>query len=92
MALIALPARLTISEAKATLAQLEQALASSDATPVLDAAPLHELDTSAVAVLLACQRAAQAAGKQLSVQGAPAKLVQLATLYGVEGLIGQPAG
>jgi len=83
---IALPSVLTIGEARATLAQLQQALAS-EAAPVLDASGLQTLDTSAIAVLLDCQRGAAAAGKTLQIVGLPAKLVELARLYGVDALI-----
>ena len=89
-ATLALPARLTMGEARATLAQLQQALAASAAgTPlVIDASALAVLDTAAVAVLLDCQRSAHGAGRALQVQGAPAKLADLARLYGVDGLLG----
>jgi phospholipid transport system transporter-binding protein len=84
--MISLPATLTISEARAALASLSQQLAASS-EPVLDASALRTLDTSAVAVLLACQRQVQQRGQQLVVRGAPAKLSQLAQLYGVQGLL-----
>jgi phospholipid transport system transporter-binding protein len=91
MTLIALPERLTISEASATLTQLAEQLAGkgpgSDAL-TLDASALQQLDTSALAVLLACQRQAAGLGRPLRVEGAPAKLMQLAQLYGVESLLG----
>jgi phospholipid transport system transporter-binding protein len=87
MATIALPARITMNDARATLAQLQAQLQAADA-PVIDAAALVDLDTAAIAVLLDCQRQAQAGGKQLQLVGAPAKLGQLARLYGVEGLLG----
>jgi phospholipid transport system transporter-binding protein len=83
---IALPAVLTIVEARAEAERLVAALAAED-QPVLDASGLQTLDTSAIAVLLECRRVAQAAGKTLQVVGAPPKLGQLAKLYGVEGLI-----
>jgi phospholipid transport system transporter-binding protein len=86
MTTIALPERLTIAEARATLARLEPLLQAADA-PVLDASALRELDTSAVAVLLDCQRQAHARGLKLQISGAPPKLAQLAQLYGVEGLL-----
>ncbi|MBI5254937.1 MAG: STAS domain-containing protein [Burkholderiales bacterium] len=88
MATIALPAVLTIGEASAALARLQQAIAD-DPAPVLDASALKELDTSAVAVLLECQRTATEAGKRLQLVGAPPKLGQLAQLYGVDALIGR---
>jgi phospholipid transport system transporter-binding protein len=91
---IALPERLTMSEARATLARLEPLLAAA-AEPVIDASALIELDTAAVALLLDCQRQAHARGRVLRVTGAPAKLSQLAQLYGVDVLLGltgvQPA-
>ena len=84
---IALPERVTMSEARATLARLQPLLAAAD-EPVLDASALQDLDSAAVAVLLDCQRQALARGKTLRVTGAPAKLGQLARLYGVEALLG----
>jgi len=84
---ISLPERLTISEARATLLRLQPLLAAAD-QPVIDASALQDLDSAAVAVLLDCQRQAHARGKTLRVTGAPAKLGQLARLYGVEALLG----
>ena len=86
MATIALPAVLTIAEARATLAQLQQAMAA-EAAPVIDGSALKTLDSSAIAVLLDCQRQAVAAGKRLQLQALPTKLVELARLYGVDALI-----
>jgi phospholipid transport system transporter-binding protein len=89
-ATLALPARLTMGEARATLAQLQQALTTvaAGAPLVIDASALAVLDTAAVAVLLDCQRSAHLAGRRLQVQGAPDKLADLARLYGVDGLLG----
>ena len=84
---IALPQRLTISEARATLAEVQPQLQVAD-DPVIDASALVELDTSAVALLLDCRRQANSRGKQLRVTGAPPKLAQLAQLYGVRELLG----
>jgi phospholipid transport system transporter-binding protein len=91
MTTIALPARITMSDARATLAQLQPLLLAADA-PVIDASALADLDTAAIAVLLDCRRQAQAAGKTLQVVGAPAKLAQLATLYGVADLLALQPG
>jgi phospholipid transport system transporter-binding protein len=92
MALIALPAVLTLAEASATLTGLLDAIAAADAAPVLDATVLRTLDSSAIAVLLQCRRAALAQGKALTIVGSPPKLEQLAHLYGVEEMVGaQPA-
>lgn len=84
---ISLPERVTMSEARATLLRLQPLLAVAD-EPVIDASALQDLDSAAVAVLLDCQRQAHARGKTLRVTGAPAKLGQLARLYGVEALLG----
>ena len=86
MAAIALPAVLTMAEARATLAQLQQAVAA-EPDPVLDASGLHTLDSSAIAVLLACRRDALAQGKRLRLVSAPRKLNDLAALYGLDGLV-----
>ena len=91
MTTIALPARIIMSDARATLAQLQPLLLAADA-PVIDASALADLDTAAIAVLLDCRRQAQAAGKTLQVVGAPAKLAQLATLYGVADLLALQPG
>lgn len=84
---ISLPERVTMAEASATLLRLQPLLAAAD-EPVIDASMLRDLDSAAVAVLLDCQRQAHARGKTLRVTGAPAKLGQLARLYGVEALLG----
>ena len=86
MASLALPAVLTMAEARATLARLEPEIAAQ-ADPVVDASGLVTLDSAAVSVLLACRRAAAAAGKPLRIEGAPAKLAALARLYGVSELL-----
>ena len=76
-----------MAESSAELSRLLPLLQQAD-EPVLDASGLLELDTAALAVLLACQRQAQAAGRQLRVTAAPPKLAQLARLYGVDPLLG----
>ena len=82
-----LPPVLTMAEARVVMAQLEPAL-GADPAPVVDASPLVTLDTAALAVLLQCSRLATAAGNTLTVRGAPAKLSELARLYGVDALLG----
>ena len=61
------------------------------ATVVADASALKFFDSSALAVLLACRREAIAAGKPFAVSGLPARLQQLARLYGVANLFPQAA-
>ena len=91
MTTIALPARITMNDARATLAQLQPLLQAAD-PPVIDATALVDLDTAAIALLLDCRRQAQAGGKVLQVVGAPPKLAQLATLYGVADLLALQPG
>ncbi|MBE2243591.1 MAG: STAS domain-containing protein [Burkholderiaceae bacterium] len=86
--MLTLPATLTIAEARATLARLAQdATAESGAELTLDASALARFDTSALAVLLECKRIAQARGKRFALLHAPARLVDLARLYGIGPLL-----
>lgn len=85
---MALPERLTLGEAVATLSRLDGLLADQPgAQVVLDAGSLREFDSSALAVLLELRRRLQARGKALRVEGWPRRLQDLATLYGVHGLL-----
>jgi phospholipid transport system transporter-binding protein len=59
------------------------------AAVVADASALQQFDSSALAILLACRREALAAHKSFSVFGMPARLRQLAGLYGVAELVPQ---
>ncbi|WP_432258486.1 STAS domain-containing protein [Cupriavidus sp. TMH.W2] len=54
----------------------------------VDCAGLAQVDSSAVAVLLAWNRAAAVRNLALSLRGVPAQLSQLASLYGVDSLLG----
>jgi phospholipid transport system transporter-binding protein len=82
-----LPQRLTADEAPGVLRLLPQAIeANTEKTWVVDASQLQEFDSAALAVLLACQRAAQAQSKTLALCHAPPKLMALARLYGVDVL------
>ena len=58
---------------------------------LVDASAVKVFDSSALAVLLACRRAALEAGKQLVVEGLPKGLKSMAVLYGVDGLLIPPA-
>ena len=53
----------------------------------VDCAPLKQFDSSALAVLLAWQRAATARGAALTVVNLPAGLASLAQAYGVNTLL-----
>lgn len=56
----------------------------------VDCAALAQFDSSALAVLLAWERAAQARGVHLEVFNLPAGLASLAQAYGVDTLICRP--
>ena len=62
--------------------------APSQGDTVIDASHLQRLDTSCVAVLLTLQRRLAARGQSLSVSNAPAALLSLVQVYGVETLLG----
>ena len=90
--MLLLPASVTAREANDTRRLLVQALKSTpDGAVVVDASNLQQFDSSALAVLLECQRAADAWGKPFALRNAPPKLAALARLYGVDVLL-MPAG
>ena len=85
--MLALPAVLTHAQAGPCLAQLSAGMAAGPQHVVLDAQALQEFDSSALAVLLELRRACLRLGKQLTIEGAPVRLMHLATLYGVRALL-----
>ena len=86
--MLLLPATLTADEARTTLRLLMQTLKSEpESGVVIDASALQQFESSALAVLLECQRQAQAWGRAFSVRQPPSKLSALAKLYGVDGLL-----
>ena len=86
--MLVLPAELTHGTAGACCHMLAQALRSDSGTQaVADASALRKFDSSALAVLLECRREALALGKTFAVSQLPAKLRELATLYGVADLL-----
>lgn len=69
---------------------LEQAGASRDQAGVMltvDGSALTHFDSSALAVLLECQRMARQRGRAFTAQSLPQRLTDLARLYGVDGLL-----
>ena len=86
--MLLLPATITAREARDTQRLLAQALQNEPRDGVvIDASNLLQFDSAALAVLLECRRLAQAWGKPFALHNPPPKLVALARLYGVEGLL-----
>ena len=87
--MLLLPATVGIHDARSVLRLLEQSLAREPADQLLiDAGGLQEFDSSVLAVLLECRRLAQASGRSFAMREAPERLIQLARLHGVGGLLG----
>ena len=78
-------ATLTHESANAALAAGLQRIAAG--ANGVDCAPLAQFDSSALAVLLAWERAAQARGAPFEIVNLPAGLASLAQAYGVDTLI-----
>jgi phospholipid transport system transporter-binding protein len=86
--MLLLPSTLTLREARDTQRMLAQGLQGEPAGGmVISASGLQHFDTSALAVLLECQRLAQAFGRVFELRDVPPKLAALAKLYGVDGLL-----
>jgi phospholipid transport system transporter-binding protein len=86
-AALRLPENATLEQAATLAATLPAALARGKGAFSVDASALKAYDTSTIALLLQARRGAQASGRAFTVTGAPAQLVQLAALYGVERLL-----
>lgn len=89
--MLVLPETLTLAQAKRAAQEIAQALGQRAGEPgalIVDASALRSFDTAAIAVLLEARRQAQAAGRGFVVRGAPVAMVNLSTLYGVDGLLG----
>jgi phospholipid transport system transporter-binding protein len=88
MSVLALPAELTQTQASACLRTLLPGLKSSvEPVVVVDASALSRFDSAALAVLLELRRASLSIGKTFAVRGLPARLGNLATLYGIAELV-----
>lgn len=86
--MLVLPADLTHKQATACVRMLLQTLREHKGEAVVaDAAALATFDSSALAVLLECRREALGLSKSFSVRGLPARLRELAVLYGVAELL-----
>ncbi|MEX8495077.1 lipid asymmetry maintenance protein MlaB [Sphaerotilus sp.] len=92
-----LPVRITVREARAAARTLASELAGQPAGAIVDvdASPLQQFDSSALAVLVEMHRQAAAGGRSLSISGLPRRLGELARVYGVADLVSsgrQPGG
>jgi phospholipid transport system transporter-binding protein len=90
-ALLVLPDEITHAQAASCLHMLLAVVRAENRDPitfVVDAALLAHFDSSALAVLLGCRRAVLQTGRRFAVRSMPARLAQLAHLYGVEELLG----
>jgi phospholipid transport system transporter-binding protein len=76
---------LTVLNAKAALEQGVDAIQSGQT--VFDLRNVSEVDSAAVSVMLAWQRAANQAGLKLELKNLPPKLKSLTRLYGVCDLV-----
>ena len=85
--MLALPTVLTHAHAGRCLVQLAAGIATGPKQVVLDARPLQDFDSSALAVLLELRRVCLRQDKHLLIEGAPARLMHLASLYGVQSLL-----
>ena len=86
--LLTLPPDLRHSNAAACLAKLQAQIRNNpDSVVQIQAGQLIDFDSSALAVLLGCRREAESLSKTLKFKQFPAKLRELALLYGVSELL-----
>ncbi len=86
--MLELPQAIGLEDAPAVVGRLRADLhALQGSKVVVEARELLHFDSSALAVLLDCRREAARMGKSFVLQGAPAKLLALADLYGVRELL-----
>lgn len=82
--MLSLPQSINHSQASSSMAWRADARANQYQ---IDLANVDVFDSSLLALLLDLRRSATSDGQTLGIHNAPAKLVQLATLYGVNELI-----
>ena len=88
--MLALPEHLTLRNAQDVLRALQADIAASRDAVCVDAAAVRQVDSAALAVLLACKRSAQAKRLAFEVSNMPPRLRDLADLYGVQELLEAP--
>lgn len=82
---LSLSGPLTIATVAVVAAAGREQVAGGD--QVVDLSGVTQVDSAALALLLSWRRAARAAGRQLSIDHAPAALVSLASLYDVDSIL-----
>lgn len=82
-----LPSVLTQAEANTCLAAWLSQLPLGDGPVVVDGQALQQFDSAALATLLELRRHLHGQRRSLVLEGAPARLKELATLYGVDELL-----
>ncbi len=87
MAVLTLPHKVGLGDAQQVLGALTEAMQAASGPLELDASALLDFDSAVLAVLLECQRRAQASGRRLTLVGAPPKLAELARVYGLSELL-----
>lgn len=91
--MLVLPQSLVQQSALDCLTKLGSALrAETGPVVVVDAAPLKQFDSTALAVLLELRRRVNAAQLSFVVQAMPTRLGDLARLYGIDVLLTPPDG
>lgn len=87
----ALPAKVTVVEAGDVAAQALVALRASGSAQawMIDASALQSFDSACLALLLELRR--HSGGRVLHLRGAPPRLRQLASAYGLEFALGESA-
>jgi phospholipid transport system transporter-binding protein len=90
MAMMRLPERITLREARSVLDTLGTELSvqpGGAAAVEVDASALTQFDSSALGVLVGLHRRAAVAGRTCRLIGMPPRLAELARLYGVSELV-----
>ena len=75
---------------KLGFAEVEALLSRADAlasTPALDLSQVEQADSAGFALLLELTRKARAQGRSLTLTGASPRLRQLATFFGLDGIL-----
>ena len=91
-ALLTLPPYLRHGNAANCLSMLQAQIRSGpDSEVEIQAGQLSDFDSAALAVLLGCRREAESLSKTLKFKQFPAKLRELALLYGVSELLVESA-